>query len=1310
MSRTTRYAALPLQTPAAHASMHPLDSVNLVSRWTYWWVNPLVDLANARQLNADDLWLLPDRLGCATISSQFLPAYEAKNKSILRAFVSVFGWKAVLIGLMQFVAMLGSLCGPMVLQQVVSAVESSSVDFYTLLQPIVLLFIVKVAQTVIQTQTTLQNDVLFVNLTSALQDLLFRKSLVLDTNSRRVKSTGEISNLFSADMMWILYASYQVNQIWIIPLQITALMYMLWQLLGSAMLCGLVVMFVTLYINRLVASLLRTNFEVMMDRKDARMKVVNEVFGAMQIIKLNAWEERYFDKITALRNAELKSLWRESLLASMAITINGAGPIFLTTVSFAAYVLWLGEPLTASKVFTALSLFSMIKAPMMTLPNIIANWMQAYVSYGRFKEFLAMPEKNADLVSNKVSGSDVAIEIVNASFGYDADKPPLFSNVNLQVKRGEFVVIHGSVGEGKSSLCNVLLGELDKYAGSVGVSGRVAYFAQQPWIQNMTIRENILFGHPYDRKKYSAVLEACALTKDLTLFAAGDRTEIGSKGVNVSGGQKARIALARACYSDADIFLLDSPLSAVDAIVQNEIFTKCFLGLLRHKTILLVTHSPDIIASSYIDRTIEVKDGTLIASDVIASNKADHPILVTPFKAHARNLGEDDDVLVDDASTVVDSHAGLDYADALVSPCVKSPFGDAKYQEFLFTPANESDVKTYDEEKNAQDTSGKLVIEEERNHGRVSKAVFLSYFNAVGGWPVLIGLLLAQSLWQSLQVGSDLWLSAWTSSAANLTTTEFRDGAGYHISVYAGLALGSVLMIAVRALTVSLAGLRASKSLFNELTQSLLRAPMRFFDTNPVGRILNRFSGDMSQIDDDISFSIGYFFATLSILVFSLGTTMVVIRGFSVLLLPLMLVYYSVGARYVQPAREIERLNKTARSPLMTHISESIDGAVLLRSFGTKQVRRFQRLHQTKVNNSVQMMFAHDLLSQWFAFRIQMISACMLFVTTFSLLYLHEYLTAGLIGLVFNYALQITTSLEGMVSVWSNLESAMVAPERVAEYINIEPEAPRYISGATSSAWPASGSLKFENVSFRYKPNDPLVLKDLNFDIRSGEKIGIVGRTGAGKSSLTMALFRINEVASGHMYMDGVDTKSVGLKTLRESMAIIPQNPILFKGTLRNYLDPFDDYSDDQLWDVLTKVRMQSRVATEELKLESPIEENGENYSVGERQMLCMARALLRQSKIVVMDEATAAIDHETDQNLQQVIRTAFAKSTVLTVAHRLDTVLDCDRIMVFDQGRCVQCDTPQALIDAGEGIFFELCDEGGYLDRITSPTTTSTE
>ncbi|EQC39376.1 hypothetical protein SDRG_03578 [Saprolegnia diclina VS20] len=1286
MTRQTTYAALPLDK--SHAAGHPLDRANLLSRCTYAWANPVVRLANERQLHAADIWPLPDRFKCAAIRTTFLPTYDKGNKSLLRAILVVFGPRAVCIGFLQLVAMACTLYGPVVLQQVVSAVETSSVDFATLLHPILLLFLVKVGQAVLQTQTSLQNDLLYLNLTSALQDLLYNKTMALD--ARRRKNPGEIANHFSTDMMWILAVSYRANQIWIIPLQISALLYMLWQLLGSAMVVGMFVMAATLYINRLVATRLHISFKRLMDCKDARMKTVNEVFGAMQNIKFHAWEERYSSKLTQQRDAELQALWSQSLVASLTITINGAGPILLTTVSFTAYVIWIGETLTATKVFTALSLFSMIKAPMMLLPTIIANWMQAFVSYGRFTTFLNAPELATNTISPHVSANDMAIEMTDASVGYDADKPPLFSSVNLVVKRGAFVVVHGVVGEGKSSLCHVLLGELDKYNGSVGVSGRIAYFAQQPWLQNMTIRENILFGHPYDRKKYNAVLEACALTKDLTLFAAGDRTEIGSKGVNVSGGQKARIALARACYSDADIFLLDSPLSAVDAIVQNEIFTKCFLGLLRHKTVLLVTHSPDIIASPYVDQTIEVRDGTLIPSDVNGStNKADHPILLTPFKAHSAMRDSDDATLDNDASlTIDDSYVSLEYADTLVSPCVQSGFGDAVYQKHLFTPASSaSPAVTYNEASTLDNATGKLVVDEERNHGRVSKVVFLS-------------------LWQSLQVGSDLWLSAWTSD--NATPTAFHDGATYHISVYACLALGSVLMIAVRSLTVSWCGMRASKVLFNQLTQSLLRAPMRFFDTNPVGRILNRFSGDMSQIDGRISFALGYFLATLFTLLFAVGTTMVVIRSCSVLLLPPMLIYYSVGARYVQPAREIERLNKTTQSPLMTHISESIEGTVLVRAFGGKQVRRFERLHMAHVNHAVELMFAESLLSQWFTFRVQMISACMLLATTFSLLYLRSYLTAGLIGLVFNYALQITASLEGMVAVWSDLESAMVAPERIAEYINIEPEAPRYMCGAAPAAWPASGRLAFENVSFRYKPNDPLVLKDLSFDIRSGEKIGIVGRTGAGKSSLTMALFRMAELASGVISIDGIDTKSVGLKTLRQSIAIIPQNPTLFQGTLRANLDPFDDYADDQLRDVLAKVHMDARVSIEALKLNSPIEDNGENYSVGERQMLCMARALLRQSKIVVLDEATAAIDHAMNQNLQQVMRTAFENSTVLTIAHRLDTVLDGDRIMVLDQGHMVQCDTPLALLEAGTGIFFELCEEGGYLDRMRSPTMTT--
>ncbi|KAH9159883.1 hypothetical protein LEN26_002128 [Aphanomyces euteiches] len=946
----------------------------------------------------------------------------------------------------------------------------------------------------------------------------------------------------------------------------------------------------------------------------------------------------------------------------------------------------MGQVLTASKVFTALSLFGLINAPMMQLPQIIATWMQAFVSYKRFTEFLGLEERDPNAVTSTVSAHDIDVEILNGSFGWDVQNP-FFQNLNLTIKRGEIVVLHGSVGEGKSSLCNVILGELEIYEGSVGVNGRIAYFSQQPWIQNMTIRENILFGLPYDRVKYNKVIEACALEKDLTLFAAGDRTEIGTKGVNVSGGQKARISLARACYSDADIYILDSPLSAVDAIVQNEIFTKCLLGLLRNKTILLMTHSPDIISSHYVDRVIEVKYGNLIEMSR-ESKKDESPILISPFKAR-RMFMEDHDIGAEFEGHAFHSNG------CVISTSTLSQSGEL--DEYLFTPVDKYQGKIFSE----ADTSGQLVFAEEREFGRVSSNVFSSYFHAVGGWPIVVMLLAFQFLWQSFQVSSDLWLSAWTSTSSSESSDEFYARSRFNILVYVSLAWVSSIMVALQSITVSWAGLRASKILFDDLCKSLLGAPVRFFDTNPMGRILNRLSGDMNQVDGEIPGSVSYFLTTLFVLLFSWGMTIIMVRWMGFILLPLLWMYFNLGSFFILPARELERLTKTTRSPLISHIYESIDGFAVLRAFGSSHVQRFERIHQARVDMDIEANFSLDLAEQWFSLRIGLVSAGLILVTTLSLITMRQYLTAGLIGLIFNYALEFTTQLEGLVWAWSMFETAMIAPERVAEYTNVEQEATRIIPGSTPNLWPQDGSIQSDNVSFRYKPNDPLVLKYLNFQVRSGEKIGVVGRTGAGKSSLIMALFRINEIASGTITISGVNTATIGIKTLRENMAIIPQNPVLFKGTLRSFLDPFEQCTDAQLWDALSKVRLTSRISSVSDKLLSVVEENGDNYSVGERQMLCMARALLRQCRIVVLDEATAAIDHELDQNLQRVIREEFASSTVLTIAHRLDTVFDNDRIFVFDQGEIVQCDTPSKLIQAGSGVLFDLCHESGFLDKL---------
>ncbi|OQR95746.1 ABC transporter-MRP, partial [Thraustotheca clavata] len=826
---------------------------------------------------------------------------------------------------------------------------------------------------------------------------------------------------------------------------------------------------------------------------------------------------------------------------------------------------------------------------------------------------------------------------------------------------------------------------------SVFIGGKIAYFSQQPWIQNLTIRDNILFGKPYDRKKYNSVLEACALTKDLCLFAAGDRTEIGQKGVNLSGGQKARISLARACYSDADIFVLDSPLSAVDAIVQNEIFTKCFLGLLQNKTVLLVTHSPEIIESNYIDRTIQIKDGQLISTPV---DRQEYETLISPLSSgHELKLDNQFDL-----EPVAPQHHSNVIPQVTNSDLILTPTTPVDFVSV--SPFSEATTQSYDEEK-----VGKLIFDEARSQGRVASKIFSAYFKAIGGLPNVLSWVILLSFWQVLAIGSDFWLSKWSATANVVTKQEFLKQAKYYLEVYAALSLGGVVFTFLRTISVLMSGLNASRILFNDMTKALLRAPMNFFDTNPLGRILNRYSSDMTTVDTQIPDILNSMLTMASMAAFALGTTIVVIRLYGLLVIPLLFIYLYVGYVYVQPAREIERVNKTTKSPMLNLISECIEGALVIRASGQRQVHRFQCLHHRNVDGNLAAIYVNSVFGQWFAMRIQLTTALLLLVIAISLVFSKDYISPGVIGLILNYAFSILPFFEWIVQCWSTIETSMIGPERLAEYAAIESEAPRVISGATSYDWPTSGHITFTNMSFRYKENDPLVLKNINLDIQPGEKIGIVGRTGAGKSSLTMALFRISELATGTITIDGIDISRIGVKTLRTNISIIPQSPVLFRGTLRNYLDPFGDYSDEQLWEALRKVHIHERIASVNGELDSAVEENGENFSVGERQMLCMSRALLRQTRIVVMDEATAAIDHTTDHILQRVIRAEFASSTVLTIAHRLDTVLDCDRIAVFGQGRLVQCDQPQKLISAGEGIFFDLCSEGGYLDKINLRT-----
>ncbi|KAF1316141.1 Abc transporter c family member 5, partial [Globisporangium splendens] len=1229
----------------------PSDA-SFLSRMLFSFANPLFRLGNQRQLNIEDLWELASENESSTAYAKYKTQYDKHNGSITKALASTYGFPFVLCGLAAFFSAACAVFAPAVLHHVIDAFTAPEIDVEDLTMWLGVFFASRLIDSIVIAQMGYYLELLALRLTVALKSLLFRKAIRRSLKSKSIAKTVDISNLYTSDVDSILWAAYQLNDLWIMPLQIAVVIYMLYAVIGLAAFAGLSVIGISMLASFFVAKLIGKTYQELMARKDDRMKTIKEVFGAIQIVKFNAWESQFADKIQRQRKLELSALVKLLYCVSASVFILWTSPIFVSIVSFAVYALVMGQALTAAKVFTAIALFNAIRDPLRDFPGVIQTCIRAKVSLTRMREYLELDEYDTKNIARSEEPGEpygTAITVENGSFGWSKDTP-ILKNVNLKVENGDLVIVHGAVGAGKSSLCSALLGEMDKISGCVFVRGRVAYYSQQTWIQNMTIRENILFGNSYDHKRYQKVLDACGLLPDLAEFPGGDATEIGQKGINLSGGQKARVGLARACYSDADVFILDSPLAAVDAVVQSEIFKKCICGLLADKTVVLVTHSPDIIASDAVNYKVLVDNGKLTGERHNVAN---------PRSSYA-----------------------------LSNPSSCSVVKEAAY-------ALETDLAC----KAAKADAGRLVDDEVRVDGRVSKRVFLEYVNAAGGWKVCFLLVLVQTLWQSLQIGSDLWLSHWTgqkNAALSIGTTE------YNMTIYALLSGGSALMVLARTVVVAIGGLHASRHFFDRMTSALLKAPLRFFDANPIGRIVNRFSDDVSVIDFDLQFSFGSLSVRLFFTVFQLATAVYVVSYLGFLILPLIFIYVNVVQFYLAPSREVSRLMKTTASPVLSHVSESEEGVAVIRAFGSEYIERAFAENFRRVDENNKVRFVLNVVRQWFQLRMQLLGCGVVIVVVSSLVYLRDFLSPGLVGLAFSYALGVDGRLSTLVQAWSWVEIEMVSPERILEYVAIPAEGSKQpLVIEPSLEWPRHGSIKFENVVFSYKEGAPAVLKGLSFDIKNNEKIGIVGRTGAGKSSLTMALFRINELDAGRILIDGEDISTMPLRSLRSKLSIIPQSPVLFKGTLRAYMDPFDEFTDAEIWSAFEKVEMKEQIGALENQLSYELSENGENFSVGERQMLCMARALLTQTRIVVMDEATASIDHATEKKLQTMIDRDFKDATVLTIAHRLATVLESDRIMVLSDGNVVEFDSPTNLVKDSKGVFYELAREGGYLDRL---------
>ena len=881
----------------------------------------------------------------------------------------------------------------------------------------------------------------------------------------------------------------------------------------------------------------------------------------------------------------------------------------------------------------------------------------------------------------------------NATFTWARGEPPTLNGITFSIPEGALVAVVGQVGCGKSSLLSALLAEMDKVEGHVTLKGSVAYVPQQAWIQNDSLRENILFGHPLQENYYKAVMEACALLPDLEILPSGDRTEIGEKGVNLSGGQKQRVSLARAVYSNSDIYLFDDPLSAVDAHVGKHIFEKVVgpMGLLKNKTRILVTHGISYLPQ--VDVIIVMSGGKISEmgsyQELLDRDGAFAEFLRTYANAEQDLASEDDSV----------SGSGKESKPVENGMLVTDTVGKHLQRHLSNSSSHSGDTSQQHssiaelQKAGAKEETWKLMEADKAQTGQVQLSVYWNYMKAIGLFITFLSIFLFLCNHVSA-LASNYWLSLWTDDPPVVNGTQANRN--FRLSVYGALGILQGAAIFGYSMAVSIGGIFASRRLHLDLLYNVLRSPMSFFERTPSGNLVNRFSKELDTVDSMIPQVIKMFMGSLFSVIGAVIIILLATPIAAVIIPPLGLVYFFVQRFYVASSRQLKRLESVSRSPVYSHFNETLLGVSVIRAF--EEQERFIHQSDLKVDENQKAYYPSIVANRWLAVRLECVGNCIvLFAALFAVISRHS-LSAGLVGLSVSYSLQITAYLNWLVRMSSEMETNIVAVERLKEYSETEKEAPWQIQEtAPPSTWPHSGRVEFRDYCLRYREDLDLVLKHINVTIEGGEKVGIVGRTGAGKSSLTLGLFRINESAEGEIIIDGVNIAKIGLHNLRFKITIIPQDPVLFSGSLRMNLDPFSQYSDEEVWMALELAHLKGFVSALPDKLNHECAEGGENLSVGQRQLVCLARALLRKTKILVLDEATAAVDLETDNLIQSTIRTQFEDCTVLTIAHRLNTIMDYTRVIVLDKGEVRECGAPSELLQQ-RGIFYSMAKDAGLV------------
>ena len=1164
------------------------------------------------------------------------------------------------------------------------------------------------------------------NARQAITQLVYKKVLRLSMSSFQETDVGQILNILANDMNRFEEVAFWSLYLFIAPMASIICLAITYYFMGTSSLSGFLILILFIpfqgIMGRLFSRFRRNSTRI----TDTRVNLMSEIVSAMKLIKVYCWEQPFARIINDIRTKEIDAMKKTYFLEGVNSAVFFVATKVILFACFITHVLRNGS-LDAEMVFVTMSIYNVIRVPVTRLlPNAVGLTGECLVALSRVNNILLLEERPDDQNGNssnslaKVNRGVISMENYRGKWTKKVSHNNL-QDINLKINPGELLMVVGSVGSGKTCFLYSLLNEIEKVSGSCNINGSISYAPQDTWCFGGTVRQNILLLNQMNRQRYKEVIDVCGLERDLTLFDLGDKTFVGEKGYNLSGGQKARVSLARAVYNDADYYLLDDPLSAVDSKIANHIFDKCIKEYLKEKTVVLVTHQLQFLQKA--DKIAYLKDGKLNAfgeyNDLINNSPAFIKFLDKVEKEEARkeSMTKEKSLSIRGLEEVngIDIHSIID----------KRLRGQTKTRaSSIIESGNDaatSEVVEFEENFQGKEQDNSNDRQEKIAGGAVNKMVFWDYFKSGGSYILIMFVVFTTLTSQALYHYTDLWLAAWTQADYSKVLKEEIEDKGvnrsaldwslseeqkslasqsifhdpnYNIILYTILTILLFLASFSRILSSLYLSLKCSINLHDKIFRRLLRAPLTFFENNPLGRILNRFTRDIGIIDVNIPRTMVEFNLSFCD---CLGIILVSILVKWYMIFPTIILFICslpIREYYVRTGRDLNRLDSVARSPVYHHLTATYDGLITIRAFKLQERCEQQYLRYLSDSTACRFLvfYATRVLAvilDLFAI-VYVICICIVLMETPK-----GTIPGGDAGLILSQSLLLIGAFQYCVRMSSDLENQMTSTERVLEYGNLPSEAELRIEGKVEDKnWPAKGNIVFKGVSLKYTPDLPPVLKDLTFRVKPGEKIGIVGRTGAGKSSLISILFRLVE-PEGQVLVDGVDIKTLGLHELRSKVSIIPQDPSLFSGTVRDNLDPFKEYNDSHIWEALSEAHLTVTIRAMG-GLDAKVSEGGGNLSVGQRQLLCMARALLKKNKILVMDEATANVDQETDDLIQKTIKTTFVNNTVLTVAHRLNTIIDMDKVLVMDAGRVVEFDEPYTLLRDITGVFYSMVRQTG--------------